>query len=65
MQNNTVKGNSGLLLGVKEVRAAHRGSVGAAHLSIDDGAPGDWDGGWDADGWDGDGWWGDGWDGDQ
>jgi hypothetical protein len=57
---------SGLLLGIREVRAAHTRSEASAAsaLAWDDGGPWDWDGGWDADGWDGDGWWGDGWDGD-
>jgi len=56
---------SGLLLGVREVKAAPGRSMPAVRaLWWDDGDPWDWDGGWDADGWDGDGWWGDGWDGD-
>lgn len=56
---------SGLLLGVREVKATHRRSKPPVRAAgWDDGDPWDWDGGWDADGWDGDGWWGDGWDGD-
>jgi hypothetical protein len=56
---------SGLLLGVREVKATSARSKPAMHgWWWDDGDPWDWDGGWDADGWDGDCWWGDGWDGD-
>lgn len=56
---------SGLLLGVREVKATHaRRTPTERAFGWDDGGPSDWDGGWDADGWDGDGWWGDGWDGD-
>ncbi len=62
---NTTR-KSGLLLGMREVKAARTRSKPSAARAFgwDDGDPGDWDGGWDADGWDGDGWWGDGWDGD-
>jgi hypothetical protein len=58
---------SGLMLGTREVKGVHTRSKPSAARAFgwwDDGDPGDWDGGWDADGWDGDGWWGDLWDGD-